>query len=182
MIRIGRAQLLLPPGTFLQATVAAEAILQELVLTHCSRAGPVADLFCGVGPFALRLAEQARVSAFDVDAAAVSALRGAAAKAQGLKPIEAQVRDLFRSPLSPEELERFEAVVLNPPRQGSEAQARALAASSVRSVTAVSCNPQTFARDACILVEGGYGLVQVTPVDQFLYSPHLEVVAKFQKR
>jgi 23S rRNA (uracil1939-C5)-methyltransferase len=180
-IRIGRARVHLPPGAFLQATITAEAILQELVLTHCSNAGHIADLFCGVGPFALRLADERGVSAFDIDAAAVSALRAAAAKAQGLKPIEAQVRDLFRSPLSPEELKRFEAVVINPPRQGSEAQVRAVAASSVHSVIIVSCNPLTFARDARILVERGYELAQVTPIDQFLYSPHLEVVAKFER-
>jgi 23S rRNA (uracil1939-C5)-methyltransferase len=181
MIRIGRAQVPLPPGAFLQATAAAEAILQDLVMTHCGGAGPVADLFCGVGPFALRLAEQARVSAFDLDTSAVAVLRGASAQAQGLKPIETQVRDLFRSPISPEELERFGAVVVNPPRQGSDAQARALAASSVRSVVMVSCSPVTFARDARILVDAGYELTQVTPIDQFLYSPHLELVAKFRR-
>jgi 23S rRNA (uracil1939-C5)-methyltransferase len=182
MIRIGRAEVVLPPGAFLQATAVAEAILQELVVAYCRRAGRVADLFCGVGPFALRLAEQTRISAFDVDAAAVAALRGAAAKAQGLKPIEAQVRDLFHSPLSAEELDRFDAVVLNPPRQGSEAQARSLAASSVSSVVMVSCNPVTFARDARILVEAGYKLAQVTPIDQFLYSPHLELAASFRRQ
>jgi 23S rRNA (uracil1939-C5)-methyltransferase len=91
------------------------------------------------------------------------------------------MRDLFRHPLAPAELDRFEAVVVNPPRQGSEAQARALAASSVRTIVAVSCNPATFARDARILIDGGYALTQVTPVDQFLFSPHLELVAKFQR-
>jgi 23S rRNA (uracil1939-C5)-methyltransferase len=181
MIRIGRAQVALPAGAFLQATAAAQAILQDLVVTHCGGAASVCDLFCGIGPFALRLAEKSRVSAFDSDAPAISALQRAAAQAQGLKPIEAQLRDLFRHPLSIKELKRFDAVVLNPPRQGSEAQARALAASSVRRILVVSCNPATFARDARILVEGGYQLVQVTPVDQFVYSPHLELVAKFQK-
>jgi 23S rRNA (uracil1939-C5)-methyltransferase len=181
VLRIGRAQVVLPAGAFLQATAAAEATLQDLVLTHCAHARAVADLFCGVGPFALRLAEHARVRAFDADAPAVAALQHAADHAQGLKPIAAQVRDLFRSPLSPEELKTFDAVVLNPPRQGSEAQARALAASGMRVLVMVSCSLVTFARDARILVDGGYELVQVTPVDQFLYSPHLELVAKFQK-
>jgi 23S rRNA (uracil1939-C5)-methyltransferase len=180
-IRIGRAEVLIPPGAFLQATSAAETILQDLVLAHCRGAARVADLFCGVGPFALRLAEKARVSAFDTDAAAVGALKRAAAHAQGLKPVDAQSRDLFRSPLSDRELKLFDAVVLNPPRQGSETQARTLAASGVPLVIMVSCNPVTFARDARILVDGGYRLVQVTPVDQFLYSSHLELVAKFQR-
>jgi 23S rRNA (uracil1939-C5)-methyltransferase len=181
-IRIGRAEVLIPPGAFLQATSAAETILQDLVLAHCRGAARVADLFCGVGPFALRLAEKARVSAFDTDAAAVGALKRAAAHAQGLKPVDAQSRDLFRSPLSDRELKLFDAVVLNPPRQGSETQARTLAASGVPLVIMVSCNPVTFARDARILVDGGYRLVQVTPVDQFLYSPHLELVAKFGRQ
>ncbi|MET0536806.1 MAG: methyltransferase [Xanthobacteraceae bacterium] len=181
LMRIGRAQVVLPPGAFVQATAAAEAMLQDLVLKHCGGARTIVDLFCGVGPFALRLAEEARVSAFDGDAPAIAALQRAVAQAQGLKPIAAQTRDLFRHPLSPGELNRFDAVVVNPPRQGSEAQARALAASSVRTLVAVSCNPATFACDARILIDGGYALTHVTPVDQFLFSPHLELVAKFQK-
>jgi 23S rRNA (uracil1939-C5)-methyltransferase len=181
VIRIGRAQLVLPPGAFLQATVAGEAVLARLVEEHCGGASTVADLFCGVGPFALRLAERARVTAADNDADAIAALRRAAAGAQGLKPLAAQLRDLFRSPLAPTELKRFDAVVFDPPRQGAEAQARELAASTVTTVVAVSCNPATFARDARILVDGGYRLVRVTPVDQFLYSARVEVVACFKK-
>jgi 23S rRNA (uracil1939-C5)-methyltransferase len=141
----------------------------------------VADLFCGVGPFALRLAERARITAADNDAAAVAALQQAATGAQGLKPVEALARDLFRRPFAPVELKRFDTVVFDPPRQGAEAQARALAASAVATVVAVSCNPATFARDARILIEGGYRLVRVTPVDQFLYSAHVELVALFQR-
>jgi 23S rRNA (uracil1939-C5)-methyltransferase len=181
VIRIGRAQLVLPPGAFLQATMAGEAILARLVELHCGGATTVADLFCGVGPFALRLAERARVTAADNDADAIAALRRAAAGAQGLKPLAAQLRDLFRSPLVAAELKRFDAVVFDPPRQGAEAQARELAASTVPTVVAVSCNPATFARDARILVDGGYRLERVTPVDQFLYSAHVEVVACFKK-
>jgi len=180
-IRIGRAQLALPPGAFLQATAAGEANLARLVEAHCGDANTVADLFCGVGPFALRLAERARVTAADNNADAIAALRRAAAGAQGLKPLAAQLRDLFRSPLVPAELKQFDAVVFDPPRQGAEAQARELAASIVPAVVAVSCNPATFARDARILVDGGYRLVRVAPVDQFLYSAHVEVVACFKK-
>ena len=180
-IRIGRAQLVLPPGAFLQATAAGEVNLARLVEAHCGDANTVADLFCGVGPFALRLAERARVTAADNNADAIAALRHAAAGTRGLKPVATQVRDLFRSPLVPAELKQFDAVVFDPPRQGAEAQARELAASIVPAVVAVSCNPTTFARDARILIDGGYRLVRVTPVDQFLYSAHVEVVACFKK-
>jgi 23S rRNA (uracil1939-C5)-methyltransferase len=180
-VRIGRAQVALPPGAFLQATIAGETALAQLIETHCANAGTVTDLFCGVGPFALRLAERARVRAADNDAPAVAALQRAAEKTPGLKSIEGQVRDLFRRPFSPDELKPFDAVVFDPPRQGAEAQARALAACAVPTVVAVSCNPTTLARDARILVDGGYRLVRVTPVDQFLYSTHVEVVARFQR-
>jgi 23S rRNA (uracil1939-C5)-methyltransferase len=180
-VGIGRAQVVLPPGAFLQATAVGEANLARLVETYCAGAGTVADLFCGVGPFGLRLAERARVTEADNDADAILALRRAAAGAKGLKPFAAQVRDLFRSPLVPTELKQFDAVVFDPPRQGAEAQARELAASIVPVVVAVSCNPTTFARDARILVGGGYRLARVTPVDQFLYSAHVEVVACFKK-
>ncbi len=180
-LQIGSARLILPPGAFLQATAAGETALARLVAAHCGGAVAVADLFCGVGPFALRLSERARVTAADNDAAAVTALRRAAAETQGLKPIEALERDLFRRPFLPIELKRFDAVVFDPPRLGADAQARQLAASTVPNVVAVSCNPTTFARDARILVDGGYRLVRVTPVDQFLYSAHVELVAKFSK-
>ncbi len=180
-LRIGRAQVVLPPGAFLQATAAGETALARLVAAHCQDARSVADLFCGVGPFALRLAERIRVTAADNDADAVAALRCAAAGAQGLKPIEALARDLFRRPLVPAELKGFEAVVFDPPRQGADAQARELAASVVPTIVAVSCNPATFARDARILVDGGYRLMRLTPVDQFLYSAHVELVAQFQR-
>jgi len=141
----------------------------------------VADLFCGIGPFALRLAERAPVRAVDYDAAAIGALRRAAETTPGLKPVVAQARDLFARPLIPDELKPFDAVVFDPPRQGAEAQARALAACAVRRVVAVSCNPTTLARDARILVDGGYRLLDVTPVDQFLYSTHVEVVARLER-
>ena len=179
-VRIGKAQVVLPPGSFLQATADGEAVLARLVAGHASNVKTVADLFCGVGPFALRLAEDARVFAADGDAGAVAALRDAA-KASGLKPIEAETRDLFRRPLVAQELKRFDAVVFDPPRQGAEAQARQLAASKALLVIAVSCNAATFARDARILVDGGYRLTGVTPVDQFRHSAHVELVARFTR-
>ena len=177
-LRIGKAQVVLPPGSFLQATAAGEAVLAQLTAAHVGDARTVADLFCGVGPFALRLAERARVYAADGDEAAIAALRHAA-PAPGLKPIEVETRDLFRRPLVPLELKRFDAVVFDPPRQGAEAQARQLAASRVPLIVAISCNAATFARDARILHDGGYRLTAVTPVDQFRHSAHVEIVARF---
>jgi 23S rRNA (uracil1939-C5)-methyltransferase len=179
-VRMGRAMVALPPGAFLQATVEGEATLAQRVAEYAGGAGMIADLFAGVGPFALRLAERARVSAVDTDAAAIAALRQAAAT-PGLKPVEAQVRDLFRRPLVAAELARFEAVVFDPPRQGAQAQARTLGESKVPMVVAVSCNPATFARDARLLADGGYRLTAVTPVDQFRYSAHVEIVARFAR-
>jgi 23S rRNA (uracil1939-C5)-methyltransferase len=177
-VRMGKATVVLPPGSFLQATAEGETVLARLVAEHVGNSKRVADLFCGVGPFALRLAERARVTAADADAAAIAALREAA-KTPGLKPIEAEARDLFRRPLAPDELKSFNAVVFDPPRQGAEAQARQLAASKVPLIVAVSCNAATLARDARILVDGGYRLTAVTPVDQFRYSAHVEIVARF---
>jgi 23S rRNA (uracil1939-C5)-methyltransferase len=180
-LSMGRARLTLPPGSFLQATAVGEAVLAGFVEAHAGSAKVIADLFCGLGPFALRLSERARVSAFDSDGAAIVALRQGAHTTSGLKPVEAQKRDLFRRPLVPSELKHFEAVLFDPPRQGAEAQARELAKSAVPVVIAVSCNPATFARDARLLADGGYRLTHATPVDQFRHSAHVEIVARFQK-
>jgi 23S rRNA (uracil1939-C5)-methyltransferase len=180
-VTMGSARVVLPPGAFLQATAAGEAALAALVLEHCGAAKSVADLFAGVGPFALRLAERAKVMAAEQDQDAVAALQEAA-KTPRLKPIAAERRDLFARPFVAKELARLDAVVFDPPRQGAEAQARELALSAVPILVAVSCNPLTFARDARILVDGGYRLTRVTPVDQFLFSAHVELVAKFERR
>ena len=179
-LRMGAATVALPPAAFLQATAAGEAALVRLVIAAVGDAKSVVDLFCGVGPFALHLAASARVRALDADAAAIAAL-AKASRTTGLKPIEAEARDLFRQALVPIELKRVDAVVFDPPRQGAEAQARQLALSTVPMVVAVSCNAATFARDARILVDGGYRLEAVTPVDQFRYSPHMEIVARFMR-
>ncbi len=181
VVRMGKAHVELPPGSFLQATASAEETLARLVLEALGPAKSVADLFCGVGPFALRIAETARVYAADSDKPATEALRKAANHSQGLKPITVQARDLFRDPLAPVELKPFDAVVFDPPRAGAEKQARELAQSAVKRVVAVSCDPRSFARDAAILVAGGYRLETVTPVDQFAYSTHVELVARFSK-
>jgi len=181
-IAIGKALVTLPPGAFLQATAAGEQALAALVGEYAEKAKHIADLFCGVGPFALRLATRARISAFDSDAGAVAALQKAASATAGLKPVKAESRDLFRRPLMPQELRDYDAVIFDPPRQGAQAVATQLAASKVPVVIAVSCNAATFARDARILVDGGYAIESVTPVDQFKYTPHVELVARFSRR
>jgi 23S rRNA (uracil1939-C5)-methyltransferase len=180
-LRIGNATVALPPAAFLQATAEGEAVLARLVLAACADAKYVADLFCGVGPFALRLAAKARVLAIDDDEAAVASLKRAASTAAGLKPVETATRDLFKDPLARAELKKIEAVVFDPPRQGALAQARALAESAVPLIVAVSCNAGTFARDAAELVRGGYKLAEITPVDQFRYSEHVEIVARLER-
>lgn len=171
----------LPPGAFLQATAAGERELGRLVLEGVGKAGAVADLFCGIGPFALRLARRAKVRAADSDARAVEALAAATRRASGLKPIHAEARDLFRRPLMPKDLKGLDAVVFDPPRAGAEAQAAQLAKADLGRIVAVSCNPATFARDAAILAAGGWRLGAVTPVDQFRWSAHVELVATFSR-
>jgi 23S rRNA (uracil1939-C5)-methyltransferase len=178
-IGVGTALVMPPPGSFLQATTAGEEALAASVFKHCKGAKHIADLFCGVGPFALRLAARARISAFDSDAGAVTALQKAAMATSGLKPVKAETRDLFRRPLMPQELRDYDAIVFDPPRQGAQAQVQQLALSKIPVVVAVSCNAATFARDARILIDGGYRIEGVTPVDQFRHTPHMELIARF---
>ena len=180
-IAIGRARVTPPPGAFLQATAAGEEALANLVLDAAGEAKRTADLFCGVGTFALRLAEKAEVFCVESDGGALAACLRGAREAQGLRSIKGERRDLSARPLLAAELAPFDAVVFDPPRAGAEAQARELAKSGVPTLAGVSCNSQTFARDAKILIEGGYRLERVTPVDQFLFSPHVELVGVFRK-
>ncbi|SFV33808.1 class I SAM-dependent RNA methyltransferase [Hyphomicrobium facile] len=177
----GTADVILPPGVFVQAVEEAETEIARRVVAAIGKAKAVADLFSGMGAFTFPLAARSRVSAFDGDKAAVAALASAAKKTSGLKPITATVRDLFREPLSPLELNEHDAVVFDPPRAGAEAQSQRLTKSKVKTVVAVSCNPATLARDARHLVDGGYKIESVTPIDQFLYSAHVEVVAIFRR-
>jgi 23S rRNA (uracil1939-C5)-methyltransferase len=179
LVRFGSASLALPAGAFLQACAAAEAAMARVVIDACAGAHAVADLFCGVGTFTLRLAARTPVLALDNSREAIGALSSAFAHASGLKPVEALARDLERRPLGARELERVEAAVFDPPRAGAAAQAAQLAAARLDRVVAVSCNPATFARDAAILVGGGFVLESVQPVDQFLWSPHIELVGVF---
>lgn len=177
LVTFGRAQVALPAGSFLQASRAAEAEMARLAATAIAGARRVADLFCGAGAFSFPLAEQATVLAMDGAAPAIAALKGGIATAPGLKTITAEARDLFRRPLLAEEMRDLDAVVFDPPRAGAEAQSREIARSKLSRVVAVSCNPISFVRDAKILTEAGFSLDKVTPVDQFLWSGHLELVA-----
>jgi 23S rRNA (uracil1939-C5)-methyltransferase len=170
-----------PPGGFLQATEAAEQAMAGLVGTHLERAKRIADLFAGCGTFALRLARHAEVHAVEGDAASLAALDRAFRETSGLKRVTSERRDLFRRPLTPKELARFDGVVFDPPRAGAEDQAKQIARSDVPRVVAVSCNPATLARDLRILVDGGYAIRSITPIDQFLWSPHVEAVALLEK-
>ena len=179
IVRMGKAQVTLPPGPFLQATARGEETLAKLVSEHVGHAKAALDLFCGLGPFSLRLAERIRVTAIDSDQAAIDALSRAAQATPGLKQVTALRRDLFKLPMPAMDLAAFDTVIFDPPRQGAEAQAREIAGSKAKIVVAVSCNAATFARDAAILIAGGYRLKRVTPVDQFKYTAHVEIVALF---
>jgi 23S rRNA (uracil1939-C5)-methyltransferase len=179
LLRVAGVAVEPPPGAFVQAAAEAEAAMTALAVEAVgkARARRIADLFCGLGAFTFALARTARVLAIDADRAMVTALAAAARGATGLKPIEAKVRDLFRDPLSPRELNSFDAVVFDPPRAGAKTQAEAIAASKVKTIVAVSCNPQTLARDLRALVDGGYRLERAVAIDQFLFTSHLEAVA-----
>jgi len=171
----------LPPGAFLQATREGEELLSGIVTTAVGSAARVADLYAGCGTFSFALAKRARVTAFEAEDQAVAAIGAAAAQAGLTGRFRAAARDLDRFPLSADELAAYDAVVFDPPRTGARAQAAELAKSPVPVVVAISCNPATFARDARLLVDGGYALTAVTPIDQFLWSAHIELAAVFRK-
>lgn len=180
-IDLGPASLHPPPGGFLQASREAEAEMARIVLAHLQGTGRGLDLFSGCGTFTLRMAADFPVHAAEASAASVEALRSAARMAQGLRPVTAEIRDLFRNPLSPPELSRFDGLVLNPPRAGASAQAAEIARCRIDRIAYVSCDPVTLARDLAVLVTGGYRLVRVCPVDQFLWSAHVEAVALLER-
>jgi len=180
MVRFGRATVGLPPGGFLQASAEAEAVMAEAVCEAAAGAKAIADLYCGAGAFTFRLAEIASVLAADDSAPAIACLRREIG-APGLKSITAEVRDLTRRPVLAMELKKIDTVVFDPPRAGALEQAREIAASKASRAIGVSCNPMTFARDAAILVAGGFKLTRVKPVDQFLWSPHIELVGVFER-
>ena len=181
VISIDDTKITLPPASFLQPTVDGENILASLVLDHIRDATHIADLYCGIGTFAIRMAKWAAVTAFDNDTLSIAALNKAINHTQGLKPALAVERDLAREPLFTKELKKFDAVVFDPPRSGAKTQAEQLAVSNVEKIIAVSCDPASFALDASILNKGGFILKRVTPIDQFKFTPHIELVAKFER-
>ena len=181
VIDFSGVRVLPPAGGFTQATKPAEDAMAELVLAALGKAKRVADLFAGSGTFALRIARQAKVHAVEGEEKALKALDQAARNTQGLKPVTVERRDLFRRPLMASELKVFDAVVFDPPRAGAEDQCKELARSGVKTIVAVSCNPVSLARDLAILTAAGYRIRLVTPIDQFLWSAHVEAVAVLEK-
>ena len=181
MVKLGPAVLALPPGAFLQAVPQAEGAMAAFVLEGIEGAARLADLYCGVGTFTFRMAQSGSVLAVDSSASAIAALKAAVASAPGLKPITAEARDLVRRPVLAMELARIDAVVLDPPRAGAAEQVGEIGRSTTPRVAYVSCNPATFARDAHTLADAGFTLDRVLPVDQFLWSPHIEVVGIFSR-
>jgi 23S rRNA (uracil1939-C5)-methyltransferase len=171
-----------PPGAFLQASSEAEDAMADIAMQALGKARKVADLFCGLGTFSFAMARRAGVTAVENDRSLLVALDGAIRRAQGIKPIKTLARDLMREPLAAAELNAFDAVLFDPPRAGALAQSGALAKSRVPKVIAMSCNPASFARDARVLLEGGFALERVVPIDQFVFSAHVELVAVFARK
>lgn len=180
-VTFGGARVYPPPGCFLQATRDGEQVLQDFVLENLGKAKNAAELFAGLGTFSLPLAARAKVLAVDADKPLLAALEKAYRNTKGLKKIDVLHRDLFRRPLSIMELKDFDAVVLDPPRAGALAQSRMIASSKVGKVIYVSCNPNTFGRDARVLIDGGYELKTIKPVGQFLWSHHVELASVFER-
>ena len=182
VLQFGKASVSPPPGGFVQAIVQAEKAMTSLVIGHLKKSKRIADLFSGCGTFALALAEQSAVHAVESDGPSLAALDRAARHTPGLKPVTSEKRDLYRRPLTKNELKTFDGVIFDPPRAGAEQQCRELATSSVRRIAAVSGNPATLARDLEILTAAGFAVTSVTPIDQFLWSPHVEAVALLERR
>jgi 23S rRNA (uracil1939-C5)-methyltransferase len=181
ILDIGGVQVVLPPGSFTQATVRAEQAMADLVTAHLAKSKRVVDLFSGLGTFALRLARKSAVHAVEFDAPALAALDNGARHAQGLKPISIERRDIFRRPMQALDLKNFDGLCFDPPWAGADQQCREITRSKVQKIAAVSCNPVTLARDLRILIDGGYELKSVTPIDQFLWSSHVEAVALLER-
>lgn len=181
VVRLGGAAVALPPGAFLQAVPAAEAAMAAFVVESAAGASRIADLFCGVGTFTFPLAAIAPVYAVDSAGPAIQALSAAMASAPGLKAITPEARDLVRRPVLAMELKKTDLVVFDPPRAGAAEQTAEIARSKVSRVIGVSCNPATFSRDARTLIDAGFNLDRVLPVDQFLWSAHIELVGVFTR-
>ena len=181
MVKLGPAVVALPAGAFLQAVPQAEKAMVDFAVEAAQGASRIVDLYSGVGTFTFRLAEVGGVHAADSSAPAIAALKGAVGTAAGLKAVTAEARDLARRPVLSMELKKVDVAVLDPPRAGALEQHVEIANSKVARVVGVSCNPATFARDAKVLIEAGFRLERVLPVDQFLWSPHIELVGVFSR-
>jgi 23S rRNA (uracil1939-C5)-methyltransferase len=181
ILRMGDIGVVPPPGGFLQATAESEAAMVKIVLDAVTGAERAVDLFCGAGTFTLPLAAHTSVHAVEGEVSGLQALGRAIRKVEGIKPITTEKRDLFKQPLTQIDLSRFDAAVIDPPRAGAEAQTRELALSGIKRVAMVSCNAQTFARDLKILLDAGFRLDRLAPIDQFLWSPHVEIVASLKR-
>ncbi|RZJ00674.1 MAG: class I SAM-dependent RNA methyltransferase [Brevundimonas sp.] len=180
-VAFGRATLALPAGGFLQAVPQAEAAMVERAVAAVKGSKKIADLFCGAGTFTFPLAEVAPVLAADASGPGIAALKSAVGSAKGLKAVTAEARDLFRRPMAPYDLRGCDAIVFDPPRAGALEQTAQIAQTKAAVVVGVSCNPVTFARDARLLIDAGFRLKRVTPVDQFLWSAHVELVGVFTR-
>ncbi|HVZ98784.1 MAG TPA: RNA methyltransferase [Caulobacterales bacterium] len=181
-LRMGRAIVSPTPGAFLQPTALGEETLARLACEALAGASRVIDLFSGIGTFALRLAEHAEVQAAESDGEMLAALKHAADAAGGaLKHVSVLRRDLLRTPLANLEMKKFDAAVIDPPRSGARLQAEQIGRSGIRRLAYVSCDPATFARDVRVLADFGFSLSKVTPVDQFRWSPHVEVVGALER-
>ena len=181
LVRLGRYAVALPPGSFLQPSREGETALARLVMNAIGNASSVIDLFCGLGTFALPASEVGTVTAVDGDSDAIKAMQAALRTQKTDHAVTPMRRDLFREPLTPQELAKFGAAIVDPPRAGAAAQSKMLAGSEVAVIAMASCSPNSFARDAVILTDGGYRLDRVTPVDQFAWSTHVELVAVFRR-
>ena len=178
-VRLGKALVPLPPEAFLQPTRDGEKVLQDFVVKTLNSAKKVADLFCGCGTFTFPLAEKARVHAVELEVPMLGALSAAVKTTSGLKPITTDKRNLFKRPLTQFELNTYDGLCLDPPRAGALEQARVLATSKLPRIAYISCDADSFARDARVLIDGGYRLTEVVPVDQFLWSSHIELMGEF---
>lgn len=180
--QFGAAQVTPPPGAFLQATREGEHALVQAVRDALPVSSAVVDLFAGCGTLSLPLADKARVHAVEGIDAMTNALDAGWRRAKGMKQVTTETRDLFRRPMTPDELNRFDAIVIDPPRAGALAQVQEIGQCDVPHVAMVSCNPVSFARDAQVLVASGYHLDWVRPVDQFRWSAHVELTASFSRK
>lgn len=181
ILRMGGIDVVPPPGGFVQATAESETAMAKIVVESLIGAEKAVDLFCGAGTFTLPLAAHASVHAVEGEVSGLQALGRAIRKVKDIKPITTEKRNLFRQPLTQIDLSRFDAAVIDPPRAGAEAQTRELALSGIRRIAMVSCNAQTFARDLRILLDAGFKLDRLVPIDQFLWSPHVEIVASLNR-